>query len=112
MRPAFSDTRLLATLGVEVLLGAVLIWWLRRRGWQPAVSVGRPAFADVPRGTVLWIATFAVTTLLSLAVSTSILPVGVIWTSYFLWRRRLWPVVVAHIINNAIGLSAFLIGGD
>ncbi len=180
MRPAFSDTRLLAILGVEVFIGAALVWWLRRRGWQPAISIGRPSLADLPRGVLLWVVTFAVTTLLSLGVAavapgtksmelrgalssgtylaallvnplfeeglwlgyaiptlertigiraaamaslllrlgvhynqgalalTSILPVGVVWTSYFVWRRRLWPVVIAHIINNAIGLGAFL----
>jgi membrane protease YdiL (CAAX protease family) len=43
-----------------------------------------------------------------LLAATSILPVGVVWTTYYVRSRRLWPVVVAHVINNAIGLSAFV----
>lgn len=37
-----------------------------------------------------------------------VVPVGVVYTAYFLRTRRLWPVVVAHVIVNAIGFSAML----
>jgi len=38
----------------------------------------------------------------------SVLPLAAVWTGYFLWQRRLWPVVVAHVINNAFGLGEFV----
>lgn len=41
----------------------------------------------------------------------SVLPFAVLLTGYFVLTRRLWPVVVAHVANNAIGLGA-CVGGD
>ena len=184
IRPPFTDSRLLATLGAEVVLAILLGAWLRRRDWSPRTELGRPAPFDLLRGGVLWAMTFAVVTVANVAfravvssdlasareatlsgklslpvvavallinplfeetlwlgyaiptlarhagvlaaaavsiglrvavhgnqgllAATSILPVGVVWTTYYVRSRRLWPVVVAHVINNAIGLSAFV----
>lgn len=38
----------------------------------------------------------------------SVLPFALLLTAYFVWTRRLWPVVIAHVANNAIGLGAFV----
>ena len=38
----------------------------------------------------------------------SILPVGLVLTLYYARNRRLWPVIVAHVMMDAIGLSQFL----
>lgn len=38
----------------------------------------------------------------------AILPTAIVMTVYFARTRRLWPVVVAHVIVDAIGLSGFL----
>jgi membrane protease YdiL (CAAX protease family) len=57
------------------------------------VSIGLRAAVHFPQGA--WAVTY-------------VLPVGLVWTAYFLWRQRLWPVVVAHIINNAFGLGNFV----
>jgi membrane protease YdiL (CAAX protease family) len=40
----------------------------------------------------------------------SVLPVGLVFTLYYARWRRVWPVVVAHIIVNAFGLGAFISG--
>lgn len=32
------------------------------------------------------------------------LPLGVIFSGYYLWRNRLWPVVVAHSVLDALAL--------
>ena len=40
----------------------------------------------------------------------SVLPFALVLTGYFVLTRRLWPVVVAHVANNALGLGAFLSG--
>jgi membrane protease YdiL (CAAX protease family) len=177
----FDDADLLTTLAVEVAFGAILLWWLARRGWRVAPTLGRATPRDLLRGAFLWCATFAIvrTVNLLLAASvpqvyqaahdaplqgtlswwvylaalainpvfeevlwlgyavptlgrvmgiglgalvsiglrvavhlpqgtpafTSILPVAVVWTAYFLWQRRLWPVVIAHVINSAFGLG-------
>ena len=37
-----------------------------------------------------------------------ILPLGIVFTLYYYRTRRLWPVVVAHIAFDAIGLAAIL----
>jgi membrane protease YdiL (CAAX protease family) len=39
----------------------------------------------------------------------SILPMGVVLTAYFARSGRLWPVIVAHIIADALGLMAVAI---
>jgi membrane protease YdiL (CAAX protease family) len=36
----------------------------------------------------------------------SILPMGVLFASFFWWRRRLWPLVVAHGLADLIALLA------
>jgi membrane protease YdiL (CAAX protease family) len=41
----------------------------------------------------------------------SILPLPIIFTWYYARTRRLWPVIVAHIIADAVGLGAHLFGG-
>ena len=38
----------------------------------------------------------------------SILPVGLVLTLYFASSRRLWPVIVAHVMLDALGLAQFL----
>ena len=38
----------------------------------------------------------------------SILPVGLVLTLSYASSRRLWPVIVAHVVMDAIGLAQFL----
>lgn len=186
LRPAFTDSRLLLTLGIEILLAAILLAWLSRRGWRLLAQTGSPTPSDVARGVVLWSALFVIGQIvrlglyliaphvlaaaqaapltgvlswwtlgaallinpvfeevlflgyaipilervgsLRLAVIVSVtlrvlvhwnqgahalisvLPFALLFTTYFVRTRRLWPVVVGHIINNAFGLGAF-VGG-
>jgi len=37
-----------------------------------------------------------------------ILPLGLVFTCYFARSKRLWPVIVAHIIQDTIGLMQVL----
>lgn len=188
LRPAFTDSRLLLTLGIELMLAAVLLTWLSRRGWRLLAQTGRPTLGDVARGIALWSALFIVGQVvrmglylialnvlsatqaaplsgalswwtigaallinpvfeevlflgyaipilervggLRLAVIVSVtlrvlvhwnqgahalisvLPFALLFTAYFIRTRRVWPVVVGHIINNAFGLGAFVGGGS
>ncbi len=59
-RAAFTDARLLTTLAGEVVIAAVLVLWLARRGWFAADELGRPRARDVALGAALWVATFAI----------------------------------------------------
>ena len=186
IRPPFTDSRLLATLGLEIVRAILLGAWLCRRNWSPRTEIGRPVTFDMVRGGVLWIVTFAVVRLVNVALGavasgdlasakqgtltgdlslpvmaaaliinplfeetlwlayavptlsrrlgvlaaaalsiglrvgvhgnqgllavTSVLPVAVVWTAYYIRSGRLLPVVVAHVINNAIGFSTFMRG--
>jgi membrane protease YdiL (CAAX protease family) len=179
---AFTDGHLLGLVAVEVLLAALLIPWLRRRGWSPRDVAGAPGPADLARGVGLWglaltcsAATWLIFSLsqpeaaqaladeqrftgappsavavilvsvvnpvfeeflwlgygvtrlvprlgLRAAAAVSIglrvidhvyqgpwavlgiLPLGVAFTWYFGRTRRLWPVVVAHALFDAVGL--------
>jgi len=42
---------------------------------------------------------------------TAVLPVALVFTAYFIYTRRLAPVVLAHIIINVWGLGHFVEGG-
>ncbi|MFN2564160.1 MAG: CPBP family intramembrane glutamic endopeptidase [Gemmatimonadaceae bacterium] len=37
-----------------------------------------------------------------------ILPMAIVFTLYYVRTRRLWPVIVAHIIMDALGLGALV----
>lgn len=37
----------------------------------------------------------------------SILPMGILFASFFWWKRRLWPLIVAHGLADLIGLLAY-----
>ncbi len=188
-RPAgsvrLSDTGLLATVLVEGILAALLLPYLRRRGWTPASAAGSPEPWDIVHGGVVWLAAMAAyaatyyacylaapaaaqalrspslvagahvpalvaVTLLnaifeeflwlgyavpalgsrlglgaacavSIALRTSIhlyqgamafvgiLPMAVVFTLYFARTRRLWPLVVAHVVVDAVGLAGALL---
>jgi membrane protease YdiL (CAAX protease family) len=180
---AFTDGHLLRVVTFEALVAALLVPWLRRRGWSPRDVAGAPGLADVARGVGVWglaFACYAVTWVLfallqreaaeALAIEQrftgapasaaaiilvsivnpvfeeflwlgygvtrlaprlglraaaalsvglraivhlyqgpwavlGVLPVGVAFTWYFGRTRRLWPVVVAHALFDAIGLA-------
>ena len=180
----FTDKRLLATLLIEVIIAAVMLRYLSRRGWKPMEVAGAPEPQDVLRGFGLWfgvITAYAITFLglylvtpgfvgpiqkpqftgsisppmvvaaallnplfeeflwlgygipalgnrfgLRAAVVTSvtlrvlvhvyqgrlaliaILPLGAIFTWYYVRTKRLWPVVVAHVIVDALALSSLV----
>ena len=38
----------------------------------------------------------------------SIGPIGVLFAAYYVRRRRVWPLVVAHLIMDALALAAFV----
>jgi membrane protease YdiL (CAAX protease family) len=181
---AFTDKRLLATLLIEVVIAALMLRYLSRRGWKPMEVAGAPEPQDVWRGFALWFAVvtayaitflgiyvvapgfvapvqkpqftgsisppmvvaaallnpvfeeflwlgyaipalgnrfglraaFIISVVLRLLVHTyqgrlaliAILPLGVIFTWYYVRTRRLWPVVVAHVIVDALALSSLI----
>jgi membrane protease YdiL (CAAX protease family) len=37
-----------------------------------------------------------------------VLPLGVVFTAYYLWTRRLWPVIVAHAMQDIVALVALI----
>lgn len=51
----FTDARLLTTLAIEITLMALLVPFLRRRGWTPREASGRPEPRDAVRGVGLWL---------------------------------------------------------
>ena len=179
--PTFTDARVGSTLALEAVLAALLLPFLRRRGWQPTQVVGAPEPRDVLRGTGVWLSAVAsyylvwivfalsapawaeavrahfpsgsvsalmivvtavlnplfeeflwlgygipaltsrlglrgaciVSVALRVAVHAyqgamaivGILPASVVLTWYFARSRRLWPVVVAHVIMDALALA-------
>ena len=185
---AYSDRHLLRLVAYELLLAALFIPWLRRRGWRPLAVAGHPAPADIHRGAGLWVLSLGcywlvwiMFSLLSPATAASlgaevrftgtpagplaivlasiinpvveeflwlgygiarlsdwtgvraaavssivlrtavhayqgpwavlgILPVGIVFTWYYVRTRRLWPVVIAHVMLDAIGLAGRLAG--
>ena len=180
----FTDRRLLVTLLIEMVIAALMLRYLSRRGWRPMEVAGAPEPQDVLRGFGLWFAVvtaYAITFLgfyllvpdfvrpmqkpqftgsisppvvvaaallnpvfeeflwlgyaipalgnrfgLRIAFTVSvvlrvlvhvyqgrlaliaILPLGVIFTWYYLRTKRLWPVVVAHVIVDALALSSLV----
>lgn len=177
----FTDQNLLMSLGIQVLFGVGMLWFLSRRGWRPADVAGIPEVHDLGRGLALWLGLLAVFyfELLALYIVTpgimaplrtmrltgslsppvavagaiidpifeeffflgyaipalgnrfgiriafvisvvlrvaahayqgrlaiiAILPVALLLTFYFVRTGRLWPVIVAHIIQDSIALS-------
>jgi len=186
---AFTDEHLAGLLEWEILLTALLVPWLRLRGWTPGAIAGTPLPADIARGAAVWLLAMgcnwalwlvfstlspdaaaalagetrftgdpagplaivvisvvnpifeeflwlgygvarladrlglrpalALSIGLRLAVHTyqgpwavlGILPVGLAFTWYYGRTRRLWPVVVAHVLGDALGLARRLAGG-
>ena len=179
---AFTDVHLFGIVAFELLIAALLVPWLRRRGWSPREVAGDPSPLDIVRGIGVWLlgvgcytATFIIfyalqpevaralasepgfpgaapsaaavvlvsvvnpvfeeflwlgygvtrhspglgvrgaaalsvvlRTLVHLyqgpALMLGVLPLGVAFTWYFVRTRRLWPVVVAHALFDAMGL--------
>ena len=177
----FTDQNLLLSLGIQVLFGIGMLWFLSRRGWRPIDVAGAPEVHDLGRGFALWLgllavfyfellalfvvapgivaplrtmrltgtlspgvavagaiidpifeeffflgyavpalgnrlgikAAFAISVLLRVAAHAyqgrlaiiAILPVALLLTFYFVRTGRLWPVIVAHIIQDSIALS-------
>lgn len=52
---AFTGRHLWGVLGFEVVLAALLVPWLRRRGWRPLAVAGRPVPRDLVRGAGVWL---------------------------------------------------------
>jgi membrane protease YdiL (CAAX protease family) len=187
---AFTNRHLLGVGAFELLLTALLVPWLRRRGWTPGGVAGAPSPADIARGVgvsllafgcywavwvlfatlspevasalaaerrftgvpagalaivlvsvvnpvfeeFLWLGygvarladriglrTAALLSLgLRLAVHVyqgpwavlGVLPLGLAFTWYYGRTRRLWPVVVAHVLFDALGLAQRLAAGQ
>lgn len=178
-RLVFTDAGLLWTVALEIVMSALLLVYLWRRGWTPVSAAGAPEIRDVPRGVLVWIvammALSIVTALLSIAVpswrhvvqahrfagsisipvamvvailnsvfeeflwlgysvpalesrvglrtacvisiairtlvhsyqgAVPLIGIGIIaivFTGYYARSRRLWPVIVAHVITDAAG---------
>jgi len=178
--PAVTDLNALLSVGLQVILAAFLLFYLRRRNWRPMEIAGEPEPRDILLGVAVWIAVitafYFVLLLLTvldrafmstiqrplsghisppaiLAVAVidpvfeeflwlgytipavanraglriafvvsvffrvlahayqgklaliAILPVALVLTWYFVRTGRLWPVIVAHIVQDAIALS-------
>ena len=179
--PDFDDARFSSTLVVEAALAALLLPFLRRRGWRVTEVAGAPEPRDVLRGAGVWLAAMAgyylvwivfalsapalaetvrgqppagsVSALMIVAVAVlnpvfeeflwlgyaipalgsrlglrgacvvslalrvavhayqgamaivGILPASAVLTWYYARTRRLWPVVVAHVIMDALSLA-------
>lgn len=179
--PHFTDARLVEGLLVEALFVALLLPFLRRRGWRPAEVSGAPEPFDVVVGIGLWLAamgsvyvssvffTFvapdvvhamrahpftghmsatmivvasvlnavfeeflwlgygisalgsrmglrrasvvsialrvSVHTYQRMAAIVSVLPLSIVVTWYYARTRRLWPVIVAHVIVDALSFT-------
>jgi membrane protease YdiL (CAAX protease family) len=56
---AFTDRHLYTLVGYEVVLAAVLVPILRRRGWDPVAIAGSPAPVDLLRGLGLLLGAYA-----------------------------------------------------
>jgi hypothetical protein len=91
---------------VRILAGAVVVgiceelFW---RGWLMRYLI-KPDFEQVPMGTFEW-RSFAITTVAFAAVHPQLLlaiPVGVIYGLFFVWRRNVWDVVLAHAFTNFV----------
>lgn len=183
--PDFNDARVSSTLVVEAVLAAMLLPFLRRRGWRVTKVAGAPEPRDVLRGAGVWLAAMAgyyfvwivfalsapawaetvrgqpvaggvsalvivvvavlnplfeeflwlgygvpalgsrlglrgacvVSLALRVAVHAyqgamavvGILPASAVLTWYYARTRRLWPVVVAHVIMDALGLATLAV---
>jgi membrane protease YdiL (CAAX protease family) len=180
--PYVSDARVASTLVFELALAALLLPFLRRRGWRPGQVAGTPEPRDVLRGAGVWLAAMAsyyltwivftlsaptlaraihhgptpgvhvsavmivvvavlnplfeeflwlgygipalssrlglrgasvVSVALRVAVHIyqgaqgiiGILPVAIVFTRYYARTRRIWPVVVAHVIADALAFA-------
>lgn len=182
MAAAFTDRHLVALMAFEIVIAALLVPWLRRRGWSPYQVAGEPGPIDLVRGAGVWLLAVACYTsaalifallqpeiaqalasepgfpgaapsaiavvlvsvvnpvfeeflwlgygitrlsprigvrgaaLLSVVLRTlvhlyqgpviliGVLPLGVAFTWYYVRTQRLWPVVVAHALFDAMGL--------
>ena len=56
---AFTDRHLWGVGGYELVLAALFVPWLRRRGWTPAAVAGSPVPADIARGAGVWLMALA-----------------------------------------------------
>ena len=168
-----NDREALSTLGIEAVITLLFAPWLWWRGWRPAGLSEPSGPVDVPRGIVLWFASYlalglmfglvslaqgkiseppikvnlsdaviigvsilnavfeemlwlgygvtalsrriglrracVVSVLLRTAVHVyegplavlGVLPIGIVFTVYFARTRRVWPVIVAHALQDA-----------
>jgi CAAX protease family protein len=179
---SFTDARLLRLMVEEAVIAALLLPYLRRRGWTPDAIAGAPAPMDILRGALLWLGSYAayyvvvltqfafvassraalldhqirgsVSLLVGMAASITnpifeeflwlgysipalkariglrnaclvsiglrtmihvyqgphalpgLAAIAVVITWYYARTGRLWPVVVAHVIADSIGLAA------
>jgi membrane protease YdiL (CAAX protease family) len=188
-RIAFTDRHLWSVVVYELMLVALFVPWLRRRGWNPAAIAGRLRLKDIARGVGVslialaccwavwivfalsnraaaaalageqrfngvpagplaivvlcvvnpifeeflwlgygvarladrlgWRAAAALSLGLRVAVHLyqgpwailAVLPLGLAFTWYYSRTRRLWPVVVAHMLFDALGLVQRLAAG-
>lgn len=175
-----SDTLIFGTLAVQLILGAILVPFVRWRGWRMARVAGAPEPPDILRGGGVWLLSMAaymvsfviwhavapdtvdqlrhvvptgsvslaaavamslvnpmfeeflflgfgvnalrrfglpIACAVSLALRTAahlyqgpmaivgILPLGLAYTVYYARTGRLWPVVVAHVIQDSLALA-------
>jgi membrane protease YdiL (CAAX protease family) len=124
-----------AVYGITVVLSSTFVTWMQgyqvtgRLSWWTVVGVAllNPVFeeflylgyvANVLRrhGSIALVASVAVRVALHLyqgpMAFVSILPVGIVFSSYYLGTGRLWPVIAAHTLLDAIAFAAVAFGGS
>ena len=100
---ALTDSLLLQSWAVQLLLSATLGVWLWRLGWRPHRTATRPFdWADLLRGLVLWVAAFAAVVGWALVVRTLLPDLYVAAGEIRFTGRPHLAVVVSYSLFNAV----------
>jgi membrane protease YdiL (CAAX protease family) len=110
LRPTYvadvMRTRMVGELDIMLIAAMVLINPLYEElvylGFVPAAFPKAAAWQVLLLSTALRVVVHTYQGILSLLV---ILPWGLVFSLYYLRTRRLWPLVLAHALQDAIGLS-------
>ena len=97
----FGQSRLLTTVAEEGIL-VVLLWpLLASRGWALRSIAGAPVVGSVALGV-------AIHSYQGVLALTGILPIALVFTLYYVRTKRLWPVIVAHMLFDTLALLPVL----